>query len=459
MKATHPFSSMLLRLCVSSLAVFLGFTALSQAATPTRLPLPAFPLKGNTMDTRALIRHAIQHNQTLRRIRQRIHVYKQRETRTGPWPDLQIGVSATNFPIPSFNPTDTGMSGIIYSISQRFPVPKRLALKKQLAALDTAMLQAYHKEQTVWIAYRIRKSLYTLHFLKESLRIERELYRLMKQAAAIAHTRYTVNQAPQQHYLQAYSQQATIRSRMIGLRAKTHITVFRLRRQLGPKSQRQIGSLPRTQRALPLLTAARVRQFAYQQRGTSQRWKLAAKQAQQLLSLARLSYWPNITVQLSVRQRFPNPMDKGLPFLSLGVKIPIPSGGNASRHGFVQEAMSRHLLARSQMREWRIRLREQIRIAFVKINQYKQQRTLLTQQSIPLALQTYRSALRQYQVNKVDFLTLLTNLQQLFREKRKLARLTMATNQQIARLHAIAGQLFPRAGQPAPTPKPKRKRK
>jgi outer membrane protein TolC len=74
-------------------------------------------------------------------------------------------------------------------------------------------------------------------------------------------------------------------------------------------------------------------------------------------------------------------------------------------------------------------------------------------------LQTYRSALRQYQVNKVDFLTLLTNLQQLFREKRKLARLTMATNQQIARLHAIAGQLFPRAGQPAPTPKPKRKRK
>lgn len=419
-----------------------------QRAGKSRLPaarkiiLPALPDYGKrSIVLKALLRHAYRHNPTLIRLRRTVRVFQQREKRAGPWPDIKVGVSGTNFPLPTFNPTTTAMSGIVYSISQRFPILGRLSLQKKLAKLDTKMMQELVREKAIWVCYHVRKAVHWLIFLRHALQVERELHQLTGQAAAVARTRYTVGKAPQQHYLQALTLQSVIRTRMVLLVAKERIWRHRLGRLLGAKGLALLGQIPKAQPSLPMLNAQQTIKTAFVSRGSIRRWKVSVRQAKQLLSLARIRYWPDVTLQLSVRQRFPNPIDQGLPFISLGIKVPIPSWGNAARHGFVREAMSRHHLARSRIRELQVQFREQTRITLTRIRQYQLQIRIAQRHTIPLAMQTYRSAMSNYQVDKVDFLTLLSNLRRLFKERLRLVRLRTIKANLTAQLHAISGNL------------------
>ena len=64
-------------------------------------------------------------------MKKQVAVLKTREKQTLAWPDLKIGIRAANIPIPSFSPTNTTMTGVDYSISQRIPVTQQLNLKHQ----------------------------------------------------------------------------------------------------------------------------------------------------------------------------------------------------------------------------------------------------------------------------------------------------------------------------------------
>lgn len=410
---------------------------------PKVATLPSWPKAGGkVLRLRQLRKLALANNPTLRRLRRSVQVMKQREKRAGPWPDLKVGVSATNFPLDTFNPTTTGMSGIIYSVSQKFPILGRLSLKKEIARRDTEMLKALVKERANRIVFGVYRAVYALGYLRKALEIEKELYQLTGQAAAVARTRYTAGKAPQQHYLQALTRQSISRSQMATLVTKARIWQQTLRRLVGAPSHKALGRLPQQAAILPLLTAKQAAKAANKERGALERWRVAIRQAKELLSLAKVRYWPDVTVKLSVRQRFPNPMDDGAPFLSLGVSVPIPSWGNSARAGLAKEAMARHQQAHSRIKELRRLYQEQARIALLQIKLQKRQIEILTQQTIPLSMQTYRAALGQYQVDKIDFLTLLSNLRTLFQQKRQLAKLRRQQAEWLAKLHAIAGTLL-----------------
>ena len=107
--------------------------------------------------------------------------------------------------------------------------------------------------------------------------------------------------------------------------------------------------------------------------------------------------------------------------------------------GLVQEAMARHQLAASRVKETQAQIRERLRIASAQLKQYNQRIAVFRTRILPLALQTYRSALASYQVDRVDFLTLLSNLQTLYKEKLRLVYLRTQRAITLARLTAIAG--------------------
>lgn len=400
--------------------------------------LPSLPVySSKALQLSALVQAATTHNPTLVRLRRMVYMYKQKEKQAGAWPDLQVGVQASNFPLPTFNPTLTAMSGIQYTISQRFPILRRLDLQRKMTQFTTAMFQEDVREKTVWIHYQIKAAVSWLSYFREALHTEKELYRVMSQAAEVARTKYSVGKASQQNYLQAWTAQAQIQNRMLMLLAKERIKRHQLARLLGATSL--IGNAPPLRDQAFSVTRKKLLSLAVKQRGVVKRWRIFAAQSRTLLNLARVKYWPDVSVQLGVRQRFPNPLDQGAPFLTLGVKLALPTWGNYARNGLVKEAMARHQLAASRLQEVTTQIREDIRVTTTLIHHYNKRIAVFRTQVIPLAKQTYHSALASYQVDRVDFLTLLSNLRTLYKEKLKLKRLRTLRAISIARLAAIKG--------------------
>ncbi len=404
-----------------------------------KVALPSLPAYGTApIQLSSLLKKVTRRNPTLARMRRLVSVFRQKEKQAGAWPDLQVGIQANNFPLPTFNPTITPMTGIQYTVSQRFPILKRLGLEKKLTRFTTAMLKEDVREKTVWIHLSVKVAVLWLAYFREALNTEKELYNVTGQAAEVARIKYSVGKATRQNYLQAWTLQSLIRNRMLTLLSQERVKRHQLARLLGSSSGLS-GQAPVLLDPAAPPTRKAIYKQASKERGIVKRWRISAKQSRTLLSFARIRYWPDVSVQLGIRQRFPNTVDKGLPFLTLGVKVALPTWGNAARYGLVKEAMARHQLAVSRLLEAQTRIRESIRIATTQMRQYDRQIVIYRRQVIPLAFQTYRSALSSYQVDRIDFLTLLTNLRTLYKEKLKLVKLRTLRAIAIARLSAIAG--------------------
>lgn len=410
----------------------------STVGKPKALPtLPTY--SGKKLQLKKLLKSATQSNPTLIRLRRWVAVYKQKEKQTTAWPDLQVGVQVSNFPLPTFDPTLTAMSGIQYTLSQKFPILKRLGLQRKMAQHTTAILQQDVREKTLWIHFQIRQIVYKLSYFREALQTNRELYALAGQMAEVARAKYAVGKARQQSYLQAWTLQSQIRNQTLGLLAQEKILRFQLARLVGG-NRKVAGIAPTLKKQASSSNVSKLLQQAIKQRGILQRWRIAAQQSKTLLELARVKYYPDVTVQLGIRQRFPNPADQGNPFLTLGVKVALPTGGNSARYGLLKEAMARHQLAMSRQREAQTQIKEAIQIEITKIQQYQRQMEVFRTQVIPLALQTYRSTLSSYQVDRVGFLTLLSTLTTLYKEKLKWVSLRVEQRVSQARLRALSGQ-------------------
>tara|TARA_B100000609_G_C17222841_1_gene441837 strand:- start:14715 stop:16073 length:1359 start_codon:yes stop_codon:yes gene_type:complete len=414
--------------------------SLAVAATSKKQTLPQWPSYQQKKSLNALLSYAHTHNPSLLRLKKMLAVYKHKEQQVAAWPDPMLGVKGTNFPMPSFDPTQTAMSGITYSVSQRFPISGRLSLQKTLASYNTALVKAAMREKEHWLSFALHEALHNLRDLRQALTIEHQLYHLTEQAASVARTKYTVNRAPQQHVFQAQTALSSIRERMVILLSKAQIWQHKLSRVLG-HTKTTFYALPPAPQFKTLLTETQVLTRAHKQRGQIQRLHILSKQAKQLLALSKARYWPDLTVELSVRQRFRNPVDTGAPFISLGLKLPIPTLGNSGREGLSKEAMARHQWAQKRIQELHTSYRTQAAILRTRIALYKKQLDIATKHTLPLARQTYRATLQQYQVDKSDFLTLLSNLQTMYIEIRKIQKLRTKRYIALERLHALAGDL------------------
>lgn len=404
-----------------------------------KVSLPSLVTYGKVVSFSTLVKRAIQKNSTLVRMRHRVRVFQAQEKKRGAWPDLQVGIQLVNFPLPTFNPGATAMSGIQYNLSQKFPILRRLGLERKFAKLTTAMMREDVKEQEVWVKYRILEAIAWMSYYKEAISTDKELFLLTRQAAEVARAKYAVGKGSQQNLLQALTVQAQIRNQMLGLVAQERTQRYKLARLLGLPGLFQ-QDVTAVKLAPSKLKPKALLSLSQKNRGSMLRWNIAARQARTLLHLAKVRYWPDVSVQLGIRQRFPNPVDSGNPFLTVGVKVALPTWGNTARYAWVKEAMARHQLARKQQIETLARIKENIQLVLTQVRLYDQQIQVFQQQVLPLALQTYRSALSSYQVDRVDFLNLLASLQTLFKEKLKVIRLQTKRTIALARLKAITGK-------------------
>ena len=287
----------------------------------------------------------------------------------------------------------------------------------------------------------VKQAYFTLAFLDRAIEITAKNEALLKDFVRIAQTKYAVGRGVQQDVLKAQVSRSGLMDQLLVLKSKRRLTEARLNLVLNRPPQEQVGipgKVVLTPFEMPL---EKIQQAALDNRPllkgidrTIQQW--AASE-----NLASRQYWPDFNFSFGYRQRafmLGDPVAAS-DFLSFGIGMNLPIYRGRKQRQQVLEAQAKSRMAEAQREAARQRVLFQVQTIYLRIKQHREEAELFKTAILPQAQQSLESAMAGYQVDKVDFLTLLDNQLTLFSFEIDYFRHVIGHEKQISELEAVIG--------------------
>lgn len=388
-----------------------------------------------------LIAEALENNPEIQAAQQEREAARQRIAPAQALDDPMLEAGVINAPLASspFNREDMTMKMI--GLSQRLPFPGKRGLRKEVASKDAeAIDQGYH-ETVNRVVHDLKTVYFDLGLTLEMIKLVEKNKQTLEHFLRIAEARYQVGQGSQADVLKAQTQVSRMQDRLLGLAREQPAFEAELIRALGRSTRGEIPvPVPLQIQETPLALET------LQQEAWVQRPQLLALQSLiarngKSVDLARRAYYPDFDVRFSYGQR-DNMLDgmrrDDMVSMTVAVNLPVWRGSKIEPRIMEAQAMRDQTasLYQAQRNEIAARLRQQIAMAEQSLKSVK-----LYQSSIlPQAKLTVESALTAYQVNRVDFLTLLDNQMTVFDFETNLVTAMANYNKALAEIDWLVGK-------------------
>ena len=287
----------------------------------------------------------------------------------------------------------------------------------------------------------LKTAYWDLGLTVEIIKLTEKNKQILERFLRIAEERYQVGQGSQADVLKAQTQVSRMLDRLLVLTREQPVLEAELIRILGRHMKGEIlVPVPLQIQEVPLNLEA------LQQEALTQRPQLLALQSliarnEKSVDLARRTYYPDFDVRLSYGQR-DNMMDgtrrDDMVSMTVAVNLPVWRGNKIEPRIMESQAMRDQTVSlyQAQSNEVTARLRQQIAIAEQSLKSVKLYQTAI----LPQAKLTVESALAAYQVNRVDFLTLLDNQMTVFDFETSLITAMANYNKAVAEIDLLAGK-------------------
>ncbi|PXW88862.1 outer membrane protein TolC [Nitrosomonas sp. Nm84] len=395
----------------------------------------------NTTLLPALITETLENNPEIQAAHQEREAAQHRIAPAEALDDPMLEAGVINAPLASspFNREDMTMKMI--GLSQRLPFPGKRGLRKEVASKDAdAIEQGYH-ETVNRVVHDLKTAYFDLGLTLEMIKLVEKNKQTLEHFLHIAEERYQVGQGSQADVLKAQTQVSRMLDRLLGLAREQPVFEAELIRVLGRNAKGEIP-LPMSLhiQEVPLMLET------LQQEALAQRPQLLALQSliarsEKSVDLARKAYYPDFDVRLSYGQR-DNMLDgtrrDDMVSMTVAVNLPVWRGNKIQPRIMESEAMRDQAtsLYQAQSNEIAARLRQQIAMAEQSLKSIKLYQTAI----LPQAKLTVESALAAYQVNRIDFLTLLDNQMTVFDYQTNLIAAMANYNKALAEIDWLVGK-------------------
>lgn len=395
----------------------------------------------NTALLPALIAEALENNPEIQAAHQEREAAQHRIAPAEALDDPMLEAGVINAPLASspFNREDMTMKMI--GLSQRLPFPGKRGLRKEVASKDAEAIEQGYHETVNRIVHNLKTAYFDLGLTLEMIKLVEKNKQTLEHFLRIAEERYQVGQGSQADVLKAQTQVSRMLDRLLGLAREQPVFEAELIRALGRNAK---GEIP-----LPMslhIQEAPLMLETLQQDALAQRPQLLALQSliarsEKSVDLARRAYYPDFDVRLSYGQR-DNMLDgtrrDDMVSMTVAVNLPVWRGNKIQPRIMESEAMRDQAtsLYQAQSNEIAARLRQQIAMAEQSLKSIKLYQTAI----LPQAKLTVESALAAYQVNRVDFLTLLDNQMTVFDYETNLITAMANYNKALAEIDWLVGK-------------------
>ena len=388
-----------------------------------------------------LIEEALAKNPDLEVLRQNWAIEHARVPQAGALDDPMVRLDLSNVPLSEFDFGSTPMSGRQVGISQRLPWWGKRADMQRMAERTAAVAEAGVQDREGAIVHMVKSSYFTIAFLDRALDTTRENEALLRDFVRIAQTKYSVGKGLQRDVLKAQVTLSSSAGKLIRLKQQRRLAEAELNALLHRLPQAEVGRLARVSMTQIDLDIDSLQTAALAHRpmlrgiaNNIDKWSVAE-------DLARRQYRPDFAVSVAYRQRkFDNDPVKGSDFLSAGVTFNLPIYTGRKQDQQVVEARHRRLAAEAQFQAARHHLFHRIQLLQVDLRAHREQAELIEAVIIPQAKQSLAADMVGYQVDKVDFLTLLDSQVNLLNVELAYERHLVEHEKTLAALEAEVGK-------------------
>ena len=363
----------------------------------------------DTIRLNQLLNLARERNPKIKALKDEVEAYAYRIPQEKSLPDPMVGLSFKNMGLNKITIGEEAMSGVGLSFSQAVPFPGKLRLKGEIAE------KAYERKRQAMNAVEldvlkeVKLSYFELFSLHKSVEILLRQRTLLEKALSLTETKYAVGSGVQADIFKAnveisrMDEMLTPMRQMIdSLKAKINLLLdFPPDRPLGIPQEMGIYGLD------PSLQD--IQNLAAENSPMVREADLMVQEGAKMVDLSRKESYPNFVVEggWDFKGRLPDMYE-----VMVGVEIPLYF--NSKQAKMLEESLAGLRSSKNSLASTKNDVSFMVTENFLKAKTSENLIQLYKEKIIPQASLAVESSLANYQVNKIDFLALLSDINTLF---------------------------------------------
>lgn len=324
-------------------------------------------------------------------------------------PDPMIGFTLKNMGFPGFTIGQEVMSGIGFSFSQAIPFPGKLRLKGEIAEKAFARKEEVRNATVLSVLKEVKTLYFELYSLQKSLIILREQKALLQKASELTETKYAVGNGVQSDVLKARVEISRMDEMITPMAEMIKSLSARLNLLLDSPPDTPLG-MPQDQNVdhLPV-SLEDLRSAALENSPMLKEASLMVEEGGKMVDLAKKELSPNFVIEggWEYKGRLPSMYE-----IMIGVEVPLYRKTKQSK--MLEESLALHQSSRSGLASAKNDVASMVTEEYLKAKSAETLIQLYKEKIIPQASLTVESSLANYQVNKTDFLALLSDINTYF---------------------------------------------
>jgi outer membrane protein, heavy metal efflux system len=387
-----------------------------------------------------IIEEALSKNPDVVAAKSKWEVLRERPPQTGSLDDPMIGLGIINLPTRNFNFRAEDMTMKEVSITQRLPYPGKRSLRVEAAEKEAEAAHWEYEEMKNKISRDIKGAYYELFFVNKAIAITDKNRELLKLLNKITETKYSVGDGIQADLLKSQVDLSKMIDELITLTQlkrslKSRINTLLQRPPFGP-----LGEPEELVPAKFSLDPEGLMKEAETKRPLLQSLKKLVEKNRVNLRVAEKDYYPDFDVKFAYGQRDDGPNGVRSDLVTAMVGFNIPFWYKTKQDKRVAESKKEILSAQDQYNAQMNEIRFLVSEKTIEIERAEKQIELLKTGIIPQATLALDSAINAYQVNKVNYMTLLDNLMTLSKYEIQYYRLLTDQQKSIVEIEGALGR-------------------
>ena len=390
----------------------------------------------------AAVTEALRNNPRLSAQRAHAEAKARLPSQRGALPDPSLSLNALNLPTDSFALGQEPMTQLQVGLSQKFPFPGKLGLRRRIAERESEASNEQASEVRVQLIKDVKIAWWQLFFLDRALETVQTNQELLRQFLEIAGTKYETGQGLQQDVLLAQLELSRLLDRELTLQGKRRVAEA----LLGEFMDRPGGAVLR----LPSTADDRLQSLPPQKTLYEKARTARPLLAQQLrlqeaargrLDLSKKDYMPDFKLGVAYGFRQGENLDGSArsDFASVMLSLNLPLYAGSKQSQAEKQRVHELFAAKDELREAHARVRAAVSQAMADFRRAREQVALFKNGIIPQARQTVASMLAGYQVDKVDFLNLVRSQITLYDYETQYWQALSEAEQALAKIAAAIG--------------------
>jgi len=293
------------------------------------------------------------------------------------------------------------VSAVMPGLMQEFPGPGKLRLRAEVATAESEARYQRFVEEVLRTANRVKQAYYRLYFLEDTLRVDREMLRLLAELETIARAQNEAGKVTLQDVLRAQIEQDRIQTEIENLEDSRHPLIAQFKAALGLQADAPAPPLPKRFESTPLdLDADRLLARAYELNPRLKAMAAEVARAEASLRLAYKSRVPDFSAGVMADAKAAPVMVRP----AVGMTLPIWRDRIAAE---IAQAQAEQGAAEARLSAEEIALAVAFAERMFSYRESERNLKLLQQKLIPKARQSLEVARAGYLAGQIDFFNLI----------------------------------------------------